>query len=234
MRRLLYVLVLLAALLLGAEVALTFLSQWGMGRALSAQYGLPQDTEVRINSFPFLVSVMRNHLGEVRFYWNGILIFRKGFDEKHMAYEGEAILRDVGLSMSAVIRGKLEIESISSAKITVSLNMEDIAAFLDEGGRETGSDDVTVAREADAGEDNYQVKVLDENHICLYPSKPSTLNLDEKPSDEAKDEGSGICLEISGLPLDGFLKTASLDGKKLILQLGVPLWFGYLDSSISN
>lgn len=233
LRRFLYALIFLTVVLLGAEVSLTLLSQWGMGKALSTQYGLPPHTLVRINSFPFLVSLMRNHLGEVRFFWDGVLVCASGADELRIGYEGEAVLRDVELRMSSIIRGNLDIVSISSAKVTVSMSFDDMAVLFHEVGRDAESGDKAAGANY-ASESNYQVKILDEHHIYLYRSEASTLNLDIAEKGETRIKEVGIQAELKDLPLGAFLKTASMDGEKLVLHLGVPGWQGYLDPSIPD
>ena len=137
MRKLLFSVIILVALLLGAEVGITLLSQHGMEKALSAQYELPSNLEVSINSFPYLISLFRNRLGELQLNWQGELQY--GVDEgaaANLPYTCRVNLYDVELNMPSLLTGKLEIRDISRLKALIYLETADIneALGISEGG----------------------------------------------------------------------------------------------------
>ncbi|MDY6793966.1 MAG: LmeA family phospholipid-binding protein [Actinomycetota bacterium] len=221
--------IILAVLLLAAEVGITYLSQRGMEKSICYQYTLPSNLEVRINSFPLLISLARNHLGELRFSWEG--------DLECMAAEGESVnvdyrarvdMYDVELNMTALLSGRLELKSISRIEADVFLDALELEGLL---GLDTG----TLRIENDGffvyggGEIiQYEVKASGKNGIVLNPRYISTDDEDSIGYPEAVLNAGPITLEFGAFPLEARIESARIDRGQLVLGIDIAMWDGYL------
>ncbi len=225
MRKILFGLVLLVAVLLVLEVGVTLLSQKGMERALRSQYGLPSSLEVSINSFPFLVSLARNHLGQLDLSWDGELecMVEAGMSVP-VAYSARASLYDVELSMPYLLGGKLAIKNISRVKANISLIEEainDIFLYL----RQTYTiEDDRIFLVEDGSKIQYKVKVagIDEISFEPLPGYTANENQDLNPNPKVKT------IKMHSLPMDARLQSASVSGGKVKIEISIPDWEGYL------
>ena len=225
MRKILFSVIALLALLLAAEVGVTLLSQHGMERALRAQYELPSNLEVNINSFPYLVSLTRNHLGELQLTWEGELDYalQEGTLES-MPYACRVNLYDVELNMPSLLTGKLEIRDISRLKAAISMDTGSLNEAL--GGIDGGffiEDDKIFALVA-GKKTQYRVKVTGDYTISIEPYASSTTTEGSGSNPDAQVK----TVDIVGLPMESTLYTASIDGDKVVLEISIPMWEGYL------
>jgi len=221
----LFAIVIILALLLAAEVGVTLLSQHGMERALRGQYELPDSLEVNINSFPYLVSLARNHLNELRLTWEGELDYQveEGMlDSLH--YSGSVSLYDVELNMPSLLTARLEIRDISRLKAAISLDISGLNEAL-------GIVDGTLIVEDGrlyvslAGEKTQcKVKVTAQDSITFEPngySMPSTGS--------ASNVNAWVkTLRIAEPPLGAELSNASVYGEDVVVEISIPMWEGYL------
>ena len=124
MRKILFSVIVLLALLLAAEVGVTILSQNGLEKAISSQYELPSSLRVSINSFPFLLSLARNHLAELQLTWEDELDYQveEGALES-MHYSGCVSLYDVELNMPSLLTGKLDVRDVSRMEATMAVDV---------------------------------------------------------------------------------------------------------------
>ena len=225
MRKLLFSAIILVALLLGAEVGVTLLSQHGMEKALSAQYELPSSLEVSINSFPYLISLFRNHLGELQLSWDGELQY--GVEEgaaANMPYAGRVNLYDVELNMPSLLTAKLEIRNISRLKAFIYLETNDIneALGISNGGFFVQDDRVFLL--ADGEKTQYRVKVTDDHSLSLEPMMGYTHTEASSTNNEYRVE----TVVFKGFPMEAKLSYASIDGDRVVLSISIPMWEGYL------
>ncbi|MBN2025915.1 MAG: DUF2993 domain-containing protein [Actinobacteria bacterium] len=225
MRKILFGVIVIVALLLAVEVGITLLSQRGMERALSSQYDLPPSLEVSINSFPYLVSLFRNHLGELQLSWDGTLQYmvEDGAAEP-LPYEGRVNLYDVELKMTSLLTGKLEIRDISRLKAYIYLDIEDLnrALGMDEDGFYTEDDRLYVTIGGDKAQ--YRIKVKDDNtlyieHLSVYTTSEGL---------PANGISQVETVQLIDLPMGSKLSLASIDGMRVVLAISIPLWEGYL------
>lgn len=225
MRKIMFSVIILVALILAVEVGITLLSQHGMEKALSAQYELPSSLQVSINSFPYLVSLFRNHLGELQLSWQGELQY--GVEEgaaANMPYACRVNLYDVELNMPSLLTGKLEIRNISRLKAFIYLETADINEAL---GISTGGffvhDDVVFLL-ADGEKTQYKVKVTDDNTLSLEPIM-DYMHTGGSPAD---NEHRVETVVFMSLPMDAKLSYASIEGERVVLSISIPVWEGYL------
>ncbi|RJP31248.1 MAG: DUF2993 domain-containing protein [Actinobacteria bacterium] len=225
MRKILFGVIVLLALLLAAEVGITLLSQHGMERALSSQYGLPSGLEVSINSFPYLISLARNHLGELQLTWEGELQY--GVEEGAAAqipYAGRVNLYDVELNMPSLLSGKLEIRDISRLKSSISLAIGDINQALGMPDEGFFVEDERLYMLSDGEKVQYKVKVIDEDTLSFVPVAVSTTAEGSSANDLYQVE----TILFYGLPMRSCIDLASVDGDRVVLEISIPMWEGYL------
>jgi hypothetical protein len=225
LRKILFSLVTFLALLLVAEVGITLLSQHGMEKALSSQYELPSSLEVNINSFPYLLSLARNHMGEVQLSWKSELPYHVGEDAAgSMAYEGRVNLYDVELNMPSLLTGKLELRHISRQKATISMDLEELKrAFGFNSGTLFLEDDSLFMR-AGGEKTRCKVKVVGDDGLTIEPYGASTDGSGSYLNPDCELE----TVEFPELPIGAILLNASLMGDRVILEISIPMWEGYL------
>jgi len=224
LRRILFTLAVLIALLLAVEVGLTMLSQRGLALALRGRYGLPRDLEARISSFPLLMSLARNHLAELQLSWSGTLTMVHDGSEEEIPCSGSARLYDIELDLSSLLMGKLELRSISRLEAALSLDREAVARMLERGKDEVTLEEGRVCLLEGGAKRKLRVKVVDENAVALEESAPSTGG-----------SGSGnvyqpsvYTFDFNAVPLEAEFRTASVTGERLRIEISIPMWEGYL------
>lgn len=225
MRRILYTLAAVAALLLAAEVGVTLVSQYGMERALRSQYELPGNLEVSINSFPFLVSLARNHVSELRLDWQGEVKYQaaEGMLDG-LPCRGGVSLYDVELDMPALLTGRLELKRILRQEAELSFSLADLGTAV---GLQDG--DLTVENAvlcaAGGGEKTqYEVKVAGDSALVLSPRNAYT-----PPAGSWSDPEEGVkSIVFHSLPMGARLLNASLNGERVYVEISIPWWEGYL------
>ena len=229
MRKILFSLVILLALLLAAEMVVTFLSQRGMEKAMSSQYELPSSMKVSINSFPLILSLARNHMGELRLAWQGNMSCRCGEgEEAETEYSAQVNLYDVELEMPSLLGGRLEIREISRMKAKIFLDEQAINDIAADHIGPVLIDDGDIYFVQDGEKVRYKVKVLDGKTLAFYPH--SSYTSDSGLSDEANPtlEVGVTEVVLEDLPLGSRLEKASSDRGMVILEISVPMWEGYM------
>jgi len=229
LRKILFTLVILLALLLAAEMVVTFLSQRGMEKAISSQYELPSSLKVSINSFPLILSLARNHMVEIRLAWEGNLSCRcEEEEEMEPAYSAQVNLYDVELEMPSLLGGRLEIREISRIKAEIFLDETSINEIAGDNIGPVLIDDGDIYFVQNGEKVRYKVKVLDNRTLSFYPHSGYTS--DSGYHDEAHPtlESDTTEVRLEGLPLDSQLEKASSDRGMLILEITIPMWEGYM------
>ena len=225
MRKLVFGLIALLSLFLVVEIGVTLLSQKGMERALQAQYDLPSSLQVSINSFPFILSLARNHLAELEVSWEQELeyVVEEGMYARVPC--GTVVdLYDVELNMTSLFGGKLDIRSISRMKAIMSFDAKAIADLFGLPEEEFVIQDDEFFRILDGEKYQYKIKVNGDSSLELSPYGRSTL---DEGSSEKADSPVEIA-EFTSLPLGSSLKRASIDGGKVVIEISIPMWEGYL------
>jgi LmeA-like phospholipid-binding len=225
MRKLIFSVVIIVTLLLVAEIGVTLLSQKGMERALRNQYGLPPSLEVSINSFPFIVSLIRNHLGELALNWEDVLEYsaEEGVGE-YVEYTAMVNLYDVELNMPSLLSGKLEVREISRARARLILDADAISSIMALEGTKISIEGDRMFLEEDGIRTQYKVKVVDLRTLILEPYAHSIgdKGYEENPYPPIKT------IEISRLPMNGTLVMASINEGKVLVEISIPGWEGYM------
>ena len=225
MRKILFSIVTLLALLLAVEVGLTLLSQHGMERALRSQYELPPSLEVNINSFPYLLSLARNHMGEVRMSWKGDLQYEvvDGALES-IPYEGSVELYDVELDMPSLLTGRLEMKHISRQEATISIDLESLNQALATSGCSLELENERLYARFGGRKTRCMVKVSGDNSLEIAPYDAFS---DSSGSYQDYDVGLETVI-FEGLPMESILLNASTKPDMVVLEISIPMWEGYL------
>lgn len=223
LRKILFAVVTLMALLLAAEVGVTMLGQRGLAAALRSEYGLPDNLEARLNSFPLLVSLARNHLAELQLKWGGDLPVRLAGEDLMVPYAGSASLYDVEIDMASLLRGRLELRSISRAETLLTIGGAGIAVLGGSGGS-IRIEEGRIYREREGEKIRCRVKVLDENTLALEEVGGYTAGSGSASGSKPYME----TYEIEGLPMEGRLRKASVSGESLVIEISIPKWEGFL------
>lgn len=225
MRKILFSLVALLALLLAVEVGVTLLSQHGMERALRSQYDLPSDLETNISSFPYLLSLARNHINEVRLAWRGELPYQAAEGSiENMPYEGVVSLCDVELNVPSLLRGKLEIRHVSRQKAAIWLEVEGLTGAYGMSEGEMSVENGSIYVVSASGKTKYRVKVTGDDTLSLEPYETSMTGtgLYSNPDYGVKT------VTFHALPLGAVLLNASVSGGRVLVEISIPMWEGYL------
>jgi LmeA-like phospholipid-binding len=229
LRKLLFSLVFLLALLLAVEIGVTILSERGVEKVMSSQYGLPSNLKVSINSFPLTMSLVRNHLGEIRLSWEDELTFMSSNGtETRAPYYGKVVVYDVELNMTSLLKGHLEIRKISHLETSISFDESSINSAF---GRENGSfkvEDGHIYEDYYGLKIQYKVKVVDGNTISIEPFLGSTNDEDSPENPQSVVHYASFTIRIPGLPLNAKLESVSSEGNRVILSISIPMWEGYL------
>ncbi len=225
MRKILFAVVLVLALLLAAEVGVTLLSQHGMERALRSQYELPASLEVSINSFPYLASLVRNHISELQLAWEGDLQYQAGEGTlASMPYAGIVNLYDVELNMPSLLKAKLEVSKVSRRKAAIAIDVADLNRAIGLRGGALRVDEGLLFVVEGERKTQYVVKVSDDNALALQPFTGYTDSRDSGQNPDAEV----YTLVFTSLPLDAELLNARVEGEEVILDMSIPSWEGYL------
>ncbi len=224
LRKLLFLVALLIALLLGVEVGMTMLSQRGLAMALRGRYGLPEKLEARINSFPLLVSLARNHLAELQLRWEGDLSLEREGGLDMLPCEGNVRLYDVELDIPALLKGGLELRSISRLEASLALERGALAAMMGVGENEIWFESGRICLAVGGKKMKYRVKVQGDRTLAL-----------EEVVESSGGSGSGsytqpsiYTFEFTRVPMEGNLRTASVSGDRMLVEISIPMWEGYL------
>jgi len=233
LRRVLLILALVGVLALGLETAVTYLAQRGMEEALRRQYGLPEGLRARINSFPLVLSLARNRIRDLRLEWEGEASFRSAERSTTVPYGCQLRLCDMELDMPAVLRGRLEIRSLSRLLSSLSFELPDLCPLLGASLLSTDENGFIIARRG-MEEVKYEVHVSGSRELEFRSLSASRNPSGSAGQDEPVIEGSSRVFALEGLPMEMTLLTAEVEGGKLSVRVKVDEWEGYLDASIDS
>ncbi len=229
MRKLIFSLVFLLALFLAVEIGVTVLSERGVEKVMRSQYGLPSNLKVSINSFPLTMSLIRNHLGEIRLSWEDNLRFMSsGGMETSAPYYAQVAVYDVELNMPSLLKGRLDIRKISRIKTSISFDEVAINIAF---GRENGSfkvEESHIYEIYNGVKIQYKVKVVDGNTISIKPFFGSTDDKESLTDPQSEVQYPSFLIKIPGLPLNARLESVSSEGNRVVLGISIPMWEGYL------
>ncbi|MGQ9757635.1 MAG: LmeA family phospholipid-binding protein [Actinomycetota bacterium] len=224
LRKLLVILAILGAMVLGAETALTYLAQRGMEEAFEKQYGLEEDLRVAINSFPFIVSLARNHIRELRLEWRGEIHFVSGDVDHPLPCSLEISMQDVELDMPSVLRGRLVIRSLSYLSSRLLIGIADLVPLLGGGIAVPGGVEGSSYMATGEVDFEYKVEIYGDKSICFTPIMASTQAQRLPSKDQPSIEGMAKIYSLEGIPLRFSLLSAVLRGGFLDLKLDIKEW----------
>lgn len=235
MRRFLYVMVALLVLALVAEFTLTVLAQRGMKKSLSRRYGLPPDIDVAIGAFPFIISLARKHLGELRLSWDGECLLSHRGRESAVAYRCVVYLYDVEIDAASLMRGDMKLHSATRVEAYIELPMREVAAFLGIGDVASTEEGRLASAGVEDGEHPYElhyaVRVVGEDAIAFFDIGGKEGFAEDGAVSEGELDTEEMRVSIHGLPLKTKTKSASLEGEKLVVEISISEWEGYLNAS---
>ncbi len=224
MRKLLFIIAALIALLLALEVGMTMLSQRGLAMALRGRYGLPDNLEARINSFPLLVSLARNHIAELQLRWRGELALDLEGSQEMLPCEGSARLYDVELDMPALLKGGLVLRGISRLQASVAMDKGAIAAMLGVEEEAISLESGRICLYSEGQEHKLRVKVKDGKTLAVE----EVVGCGASSGSDSHGQPFVYTFELSQIPMEGDLRTASVSGDRLVLEISIPMWEGFL------
>lgn len=233
LRRVLFALALTAALALSLEMAVTYLAQRGMEEALERQYGLHDGLRVRINSFPLIVSLAKNHIRDLRLEWTGDLCLST--EERSLPVPAVCDLRmnDVELDMAAVFGGRLEIRSLSRLSSVFRIPLAGLEPLL--GGVATFSESEGMIGVDVSGLNlKYEVYISGEDRMTFRPHPVSKGMSGQTNESKPYIDSSEITVSVGGFPMRFALLSASVEGDQLSMKVVLEEWEGYLDASIGS
>lgn len=227
LRKLLIILAILGAMALGVESALTYLAQRGMEEALERQYGLEEGLKVAINSFPFVVSLSRNHIRELRLEWEGEIHFVSGELDYSLPCSLEIRMQDVELDMPSVLRGRLVIRSLSHLRSRLLIAIAELDPLLGVGVAVPGSREGSSYTTTGGVVFEYKVEIYGENSVGFTPIISSTQAQRILAQGQPSIEGMAKIYNIEGIPLRFSLLSAVLRDGFLELNLDIKEWEEY-------
>jgi hypothetical protein len=217
------------ALLLSFEAGVTVLSERGIQKALKSQYGMPDNIKVSVNSFPLTVSLVRNHLGQVKITWQAqAMMTTQDGKETDSDYFGQINLYDVELDMPALIRTSLAIRQISRVKAAIILDQENLDSAL---GLEPGSLSISDGHLQEAKSNpklEYKVKVSGGDTISLEPLSGYSGDSDSPKNPQSAVQQASATINADELPLQASFQSASIEGDYLVIDIAIPIWEGYI------
>lgn len=229
MRKIIFSLATLLALLLAVEIGVTLLSEHGLEKVMRSQYGLPDNLKVSINSFPLAMSLLRNHLGEVQFSWEDELEFMAPTGTKTRApYYGRVTVYDVELNMPSLLKGRLEIRKISRIKTSIAIDETPINHALGHENNFFIIENGRVYKLSDGNKIQYKVKVLGDYSLYVEPVNGSTSGEGSPQYPQSEVQVPQLVIEIDALPFGAKLESVSPEGDRLIFVISIPMWEGYL------
>ncbi len=224
LRRMLYAAIALLVLMLGAEISLTLLSQRGLERALTTQYGLPPDTDVNISSFPFLMSFMRGRISELRISWNEECMLSSRDSRNPVGCRYTVFLHDVSLSLPSLFRGEFRLSSLSRMKASMevdasllvkAVNLGDLVSITDKDG-------ITVS--VGGIQHQYKVKITGSRDGVFYHREGSSGTVEGENGAEGGLEPDVVMFTVQNPSLGADLKSASICGSSVVFELSIPEW----------
>jgi hypothetical protein len=229
LRKILFSVVILLALLLAFEVGVTVLSERGLQKALKNQYGMPDSLKVSINSFPLTLSLIRNHIGQLRLTWGDqVVVTNIDAQQSDITYYGQVNLYDVELDMPALIRTRIEIRQISHIDAAIILDDQALnAAFnLSNGGLVIDQDKIYLKNSNPQVQ--YKLKVTNGNRISLEPSSGSIGDSESSQNPQSGVQPASATVTLGKLPLDARLQSASVKANRVLVDVSIPIWEGYI------
>jgi hypothetical protein len=140
---------------------------------------------------------------------------------------------DVELDMPAVLRGRLELKSVSRLRSTLSFELADLGPLLGKTAPFSESDGLITVKDGTARV-KYKVNVMGGQNLYFQPVSASTGTSEHAGEYEPVIEGSVNTFTMEGFPMEFYLLAASVEGDRLVIRIGVEEWEGYLDASISS
>lgn len=233
MRRILVVTAVLLALALGLEMSVTYLAQRGMEKALERQYNLNEGLRVRINSFPFIISLIKNRIRDLRLEWNGDLYLSTSQTTYPVFSSCVLRMNDVELDMSAILQGRLEIRSLSRSNSEFRIPLADLEPII--GGVSLFSyEDGTIGAEISQVKFKIEVYISGDNRLTFLPVLVSSGTSGKTGNIESYIKGLETTVSVEGFPMRFVLLAAWVEGDNLLVKVDVKEWEGYLDASIGS
>jgi translation initiation factor IF-1 len=229
LRKIIFIVIILLALLLAVEVGVTLLSEHGVERVIRSQYGLPDNLQVSINSFPLTLSLLRNHLAEVRIYWEDELGFAAtGGVETSAPYYGQVAVYDIELNMPSLLRGRLDIKKISHMRTAIVFGESSVNKAFGLGDQGFKIEDGEIYTAYGGIRINYKVKVSEGNVVTIEPQVDSSVDIDSQANPQSGINIPPLEISFYAMPFDAKLEKVRVEGDKVILEISIPMWEGYL------
>jgi LmeA-like phospholipid-binding len=229
LRKILFSAVILLALVLAFEVGVTVLSERGLQKALETQYGMPGSLKVSINSFPLTLSLIRNHIGQLKLTWEGqTVVTNLDAQESGLTYYGQVNLYDVELDMPALIRTRIEIRQISHIDASIIFDEQALNASFNLPDGSLVIDQNKIYLKNSNPQIQYKLKVSNGNSISLDPSSGSIGDSDSFQNPQSGVEPDFATVALGKLPMEARPQSASVEANRVIIAVSIPIWEAYI------
>lgn len=125
MKKLLITLLVLAALLVGADFGTAAMAEYQVSKQMRTQLALPEDPDVRINGFPFLTQALGGEYRDITISANGVALGDKLRDVGLVAD-----LYDVRLPLSDALGGRANTATAQRVEGSIRFKASDIGRLL--------------------------------------------------------------------------------------------------------
>jgi hypothetical protein len=187
--------------------------------------------DAAVGAFPFLVSLARGRIGELRLSWWGECLLSHAGGESAVTYRCVAYLYDVEVSFPSLLRGDLQMRSLSRVDAHLELPLAEAAHLLGVRDVAVTGDGGFLATGADGVERRYGVRVMGDDGIAFSTDAALESPGGGSAGPVPQVEGGEIRLRLYGLPLEARAVSATVDGERMVIEVSIPEWEGYLVSS---
>lgn len=125
MKKLVITLLVLVALLVGADFGTAAIAEYQVSKQMRAQLALAEDPDVRINGFPFLTQALSGDYGDITIKANGVALGDKLHDVGLVAD-----LYHVRLPLSDALGGRANTATIDNVEGSLRFKSSDIARLI--------------------------------------------------------------------------------------------------------
>lgn len=224
MRKALFFIIVILALLIIAEVLFTLLIQRSISIHLEERYGLSKRPSVFISSFPLVVNLFRGHLNYLKADIKvncEVSVQGTGIDDQ-LPLTVKISARDVRVDISDFLRGDLSVNGIGGIEAETEMYEGDLNnLFLPYDLQLDLEEGEVYMKEMDKGSESYRCELKVEGERRITFSLPEGFTNDLKFMEKMRTLGIGRVwsLDLKGLPPQISLQSTSLKEGKLVVEL---------------
>jgi hypothetical protein len=133
-------------------------------------------------------------------------------------------LYDVEISMPALLRGRLEVRNISRIKAEISIDNDALNELFGSPGNGFLIDNDKIYRIEGGEKTQYKIKTLGDTGLVIEPFYGYTGDSGFRENTELELQE----VELNGFPLGAILENASVRDGRVVFEISIPMWEGYL------